>query len=69
MCGQAVQKAPEFREPTPEEREHVLQHIRVLISCEDGSASLTIVGECEREHEHKCPTHVNYFSYCKRPPC
>jgi hypothetical protein len=67
MTGPAVQQAHEFRKPTPEEWEHIVRHhIGVQISTKDGSAAVSVVGECG---DHKCPTNVDYCKYCKRPPC
>jgi hypothetical protein len=67
MTGPAVQQVSEFRKPTVEEWEHIVrQHIGVLISVKDGSAAVSVIGECG---DDKCPTTVNYCKYCKRPPC
>jgi hypothetical protein len=75
MKGPATQPARKYRQPTPEEFEHIIQHhIRVEISTTDGSAFVSVSGECEPEpelergHKPKCPT-VHALFYCKRPPC
>lgn len=76
MNGAGTKLGCVYKEPTPEEREHILQHhIEVLICTTDNSARIVVTGECEREddhkhgHEHKCTTTVASFLYCKRPPC
>ena len=70
MTGPATQKAREYRKPTPEERKHIMEHhIGIRISTTDGTASVSVIGECGEPHEPKCPTNVPNCMYCKRPPC
>jgi hypothetical protein len=67
MSSPAAQQVPEYRKPTPEEWEHIIHHhIAVKISVKDGSAAVSVVGECG---DHRCPTNVYSCMYCKRPPC
>jgi hypothetical protein len=66
MPGPAAQQAHEFHKPSDEELKHFLEHhISVLIS-DDGTATVSVIGECGKP---KCPTHVTCCKYCKRPPC
>jgi hypothetical protein len=76
MTNPGTKLAREYRKPTVEEWEHIIHHhIRVQISTTDGSAFVSVTGECElereleREHKPKCPTEVYSCLYCKRPPC
>jgi hypothetical protein len=67
MTGPATQQAPENRNPTEEERKHIIDyHIGIQISTLDGTATVTVLGECA---EPVCPTNVFCSKYCRRPPC
>ncbi len=75
MSGQGTKMGCEYREPTSEESEHIIQHhIKVMICTTDGTARVVVNGECKNGHGHghghgpKCPI-VDSFVYCKRPPC
>jgi hypothetical protein len=73
MNGQGTKMGCEYREPTPEESEHIMQHhIKVMICTTDGTARIVVNGECgdgqANKHGHRCPI-VDSFVYCKRPPC
>jgi hypothetical protein len=67
MTGPATQQAHEYRKPTEAEWKHIVNHhIGIQISTKDGTATVSVVGECD---EPKCPTQVPCCKYCKRPPC
>lgn len=66
MSSQGTQKAREYHEPTEAERKHILEHHIGIRIAEDGTATVSVFGECG---EPKCPVHVPCCFYCKRPPC